>query len=127
MTRGEFVEQREKAMTNLEYYFTDFDDGVWNTDENENVYKWNIAIEVPRSVKLVSYDEKIKWLLSPHEKLNKLTQFEYDLLKCYCEPLLKINDIWILAKMKSKGYFKDVPHNASIKDILDNCEVIEDD
>lgn len=54
----------------------------------------------------------------------KLSQFEYDLLQNYNGRLMFIN-MNTLYCMKEKGYFKGVDEDATIKDILANCEVIK--
>jgi len=73
--------------------------------------------------------EKIKeWLNKPYEKPKyKLTQFEYDLLNAHKDykTYNNIANQIHLFKMREKGYFKDVDTNISIREILDNCEVIK--
>lgn len=72
--------------------------------------------------------EIINWLKQPYKKpLYKLTKFENDLLQSYVEGNLrkcKFKDICSLNRMKEKGHFKGVDENATIGDILGNCEVI---
>ena len=62
------------------------------------------------------------------DKKIKLKQWEYDTIK-YHGKLSKFNDIHFLMVMKNKGYFKDMNSvekcSMTIKEILDNCEVIE--
>lgn len=73
--------------------------------------------------------EKIKeWLNKPYEKsTNQLTQFEYDLLNAYKNSGMRqcISNYSTLLEMYVKGYFKDIDDNETIRDILDNCEVIK--
>lgn len=73
--------------------------------------------------------EKIKeWLNKPYEKPKyKLTQFEYDLLSVHKDykTYNNIANQIHLFKMREKGYFKDIDTNIPIREILDNCEVIE--
>ena len=73
--------------------------------------------------------EKAKdWLNKPYEKPKyKLTQFEYDLLSVHKDykTYNNIANQIHLFKMREKGYFKDVDTNIPIREILDNCEVIE--
>lgn len=73
--------------------------------------------------------EKIKeWLNKPYEKPKyKITQFEYDLLSVHKDykTYNNIANQIHLFKMREKGYFKDVDTNIPIREILDNCEVIE--
>lgn len=75
--------------------------------------------------------EKIKeWLKNPYKKPTyKLSQFEYDLLQSYLKGCLRrftFKTVLTLNVMKEKGYFKGVDENATIEDILANCEVIKD-
>jgi hypothetical protein len=70
----------------------------------------------------------IEWVKKPYEKPKyKLTQFEYDLLSVH-KDFKTYNNIANqihLFKMREKGYFKDIDTNIPIREILDNCEVIE--
>ena len=76
----------------------------------------------------------VDWLLSPYEEPNqkyKLNQFEYDLLDSFVKKWgNKESDIFmnygILEMMIDKGYFEGASHDTLIKDVLDNCEVIEE-
>lgn len=65
--------------------------------------------------------------LEERDKKIKLKQWEYDTIK-YHGKLSKFNDIHFLMAMKNKGYFKDMNSvekcSMTIKEILDNCEVI---
>ena len=71
-------------------------------------------------------EKKFKWLKQPYKTPYELTQFDYDLIQTYSDygdyKLSKFNR---LIKLKDKGYFKGVDENATIKDILADCEVIE--
>lgn len=62
------------------------------------------------------------------DKKIRLKQWEYDTIK-YHGKLSKFNDIHFLMVMKNKGYFKDMNSvekcSMTIKEILDNCEVVE--
>ena len=73
-------------------------------------------------------EKRLKWLASPYKKPPyKLTKFENDLLQSYLKGHLsgrKFKSILVLNWMKEKGYFKDIDENATIVDILENCEVI---
>lgn len=74
--------------------------------------------------------KSFEWMLKPYKKsVYKLTQFEYDLLQSYLKGHLrgnKFKSVLVLNRMKEKGYFKDVDEDATIEDILANCEVIKD-
>lgn len=59
-----------------------------------------------------------------------LTQFEYDLLiNCRETTDYNENDIienyWIIEGMKQKGYFKNIELSMNFKEVLENCEVVE--
>jgi hypothetical protein len=72
----------------------------------------------------------IKWLASPYKKPTyKLTQFEYDLLSVHKDykTYNNIANQTHLFKMREKGYFKNIDTNIPIREILDNCEVKEDE
>lgn len=66
-------------------------------------------------------------LASPYKKpAYKLTKFE----KCLLQSFLctyKFKDVRPLTRMKEKGYFKGVDEDATIRDILANCEITEED
>lgn len=72
----------------------------------------------------------IDWLLSPYEeppkRTFKLTQFELDLLDANRVYTYGIEDYFHLESMAKRGYFKDIPTDVPIQDILDNCEVVEE-
>ena len=82
--------------------------------------------------KTFNWSDPIQWLLSPYEEPKpkyKLSKFEYDLLKSYGEET-RSTDIFCyfsLTMMREKGYFKDIHVTATFGDVLDNCEVVEDD
>lgn len=74
-------------------------------------------------------NKRLRWLASPYRKKNKLTKFENDLLQSYLKGCLSkhtFKSVVTLKVMKEKGYFKGVDENATIKDILADCEVIKD-
>lgn len=75
--------------------------------------------------------EKIKeWLKSPYKKPTyKLSQFEYDLINAFdrCKECCLLNEIECLKKLSEKGYFKGIDPFTKVHDIIDNCEVREDE
>lgn len=74
-------------------------------------------------------NKRLRWLASPYRKKYKLTKFENDLLQSYLKGCLSehtFKSVVTLNVMKEKGYFKGVDENATIKDILADCEVIKD-
>ena len=71
-----------------------------------------------------------KWLYEEYKEPIKLTQFEYDLL-INCKETTDYNendiieDYWIIEGMKQKGYFKNIELSMNFKEVLENCEVVE--
>lgn len=65
------------------------------------------------------------WLKQPYKKMTyKLTKFEKELLQCYPDTnSFKLFNS--LNEMKEKGYFKGIDTNIPIREILDNCEVMD--
>lgn len=71
------------------------------------------------------------WLLEEHKESIKLKQWEKDLIiNCtqvedYTEKDTVYN-FWIIIGMKKKGHFKGITDTTmTVKEILDNCEVVE--
>lgn len=80
---------------------------------------------------LAAWLEELKQykLASPYKKpAYKLTKFEKDLLQSYSSIYkFKLRAMPVLARMKEKGYFKGIDKDATIEDILANCEITEED
>lgn len=126
--------KEEKQETNLDHY----------RDEVLENCMWNLALVNgrPRRCNLTRCSDcefnkkdqpkecrkrRIEWLKQPHIKPTcKLTQFEIDLLQSYPSKY-KFKDIPVLDRLKGKGYFKSIDENATIGDILANCEITEED
>lgn len=77
-------------------------------------------------------EKAMEWLEQPYIKpACELTKFENDLLQSYLKssPLsgYEFKSIPILKRMKGKGYFKGVDEDATIEDILADCEITEED
>lgn len=77
------------------------------------------------------FECSMDWLKQPYKKpAYKLTKFENDLLQSYSKGALsghEFRSIPVLSRMKGKGYFKGVDRDATIEDILANCEITEED
>lgn len=78
------------------------------------------------------HKKRIEWLKQPYIKPTyKLTKFEIDLLQSYLKSSLlsgyEFKSIVILKRMKGKGYFKDIDEDATIEDILADCDITEED
>ena len=78
------------------------------------------------------HEKAMEWLEQPCKApAIKLTKFEIDLLQSYLKSRLlsgyEFKSIAILKRMKGKGYFKDVDEDATIEDILADCDIKEED
>lgn len=78
------------------------------------------------------HEKAMEWLKQPRKApAIKLTKFEIDLLQSYLKSSLlsgyEFKSITILKRMKGKGYFKDVDEDATIEDILADCDITEED
>lgn len=114
--------KNEGRKTNLEHYFYD-----WTYDDDKVV----ITFEEDMTNKFLNKDESckiVRWLLKPYEPPKyKLTKFEYDLLNVQATHWYYLKTFGFFERLMAKGYFKDIPIDVTVKDILDNCEVIDDD
>lgn len=78
------------------------------------------------------HEKAMEWLKQPRKApAIKLTKFEKDLLQSYLKSSLlsgyEFKSIAILKRMKGKGYFKDVDEDATIEDILADCDITEEE
>lgn len=77
------------------------------------------------------HEKVMDWLKQPRKApAIKLTKFEIDLLQSFLKghPLrYQFKNINALTEMKEKGYFKSVDMDAALEDILENCEITEED
>ena len=73
----------------------------------------------------------IEWLKQQYTKPTyELTKFENALLQSYLKGHLrgnKFKSVLVLNRMKEKGYFKDVDEDATIEDILADCDITEEE
>lgn len=71
----------------------------------------------------------MKWLKQQYIKpAYELTIFENDLLQSYSNIYkYKFKAIPVLIRMKEKGYFKGVDEDATVEDILADCDITEED
>ena len=115
-------------MTNLEYYKDEIKeeflkhhylgDVVYRVASN-NGYKFYRNSEDDINL--------IDWLLEEHKEPIKLKQWEKDLLEKFNNSQF-FDYVPPLFKMKAEGYFKGVTDTTmTLKEILDNCEVIKDE
>lgn len=119
---------KEKSETNLERYYDDLikedcsDFGVANGKIESCAYILCKKCEFEGGN---CHRNRITWLASPYEKTTyNLTKFEKELLQCYPDTnSFKLFNS--LNRMKEKGYFKGIDTNIPIREILDNCEVMD--
>ena len=120
-------------MTNLEW-FNEIgmiaENEVWTkTSDLKGQIGVNLVIAL-RDDDFKKYSEKgFGWLLEEHKEPIKLKQWEYDFLNILTDGghtgNWKFKDL-ICYSFKNKGHFKGVTDTSmKIKDILENCEVIE--
>lgn len=77
------------------------------------------------------HEKVMDWLKQPRKApAIKLTKFETDLLQSYLKSRYlsgyEFRSIPVLSRMKGKRYFKGVDGDATIEDILANCEITEE-
>lgn len=110
-------------MTNLEFYKDELMRKYLSADRF--AYELTDFINEHKGKVNTTYD-CIKWLCAEYKEPIKLKQWEYDLL--YEINTTDFRSVYVLVKLKEKGYFKGIPDTTmNIKDILDNCEVVDDD
>lgn len=124
-------------MTNLEYYKDQVAE-IFRSDlicnQIEEINKYRDCKECPFNTNdkntCCDYHKFIDWLLEEHKEPIKLKQWEKDLLMVfydYTESVkLTLDNAIIITPMLRAGYFQGVPNTSmTIKEILDNCEVID--
>ena len=120
----------EKSETNLEFYYDDLlEEGFSDFAVINGKIKSCLCVPCDKCEfkKKDCSKDRIAWLLSQRKKPKyKFTQFEYDLINTYShvDDRCKFNGCYQLKSLKEKGYFNDVDKNESIKDIIENCEVV---
>ena len=76
----------------------------------------------------VYYEQVLDWLLEEHKEPIKLQQWEKDLVGCVVDGLNIFESYYSLMEMKRIGHFKGVTNTSmTLKEILENCEVIENE
>lgn len=116
----------EKKESNLEHYKDEIKRAGYEfalVNGKPTTCKWILCDQCFFKDRILCAKARIEWMLKPFERKYQLTQFEYDLLQSYASGY-KFKDVMPLIVMKEKGYFKGVDKNESIKDILENCEVV---
>lgn len=116
-------------MKNFEKYIEEISTILANS-HCDNAHLCNICNVRNVCEKLGSLDEKEiqEFLLTEYKEPIKLTQFEYDMLRTTSKYHLWLGELkngLYYIKMKEKGYFKNVDLSKTAKEVLENCEVVE--
>ena len=130
--------KKQNQETNLDHFQQEIlEKGLWNLavvkgrPERCDHTKC-IDCELSKDRSRGCHEKVMDWLEQPYKNSAiKLTKFENDLLQSYLKSSLlsvyEFKSIVILKRMKEKGYFKGVDEDATIEDILANCEINEED
>lgn len=133
--REQYKEQNQE--TNLDHYkHKILEDCVWNLAVVKGRPKPCNRINCPGCEfydgnTTECYKRAAEWLKQPYIKPTyKLTKFEQDLLQSFLKghPFrYQFKNINALTEMKEKGYFKGVDKDATLEDILADCEITEEE
>nr|DAE63783.1 MAG TPA: hypothetical protein [Caudoviricetes sp.] len=133
--REQYKEQNQE--TNLDHFQQEIlEKGLWNLavvkgrPERCDHIKC-IDCELSKDRSRGCHEKVMDWLKQPRKApANKLTRFEYDLLQSFLKghPFrYQFKNINALTEMKEKGYFKGVDMDATLEDILADCEITEEE
>lgn len=133
--REQYKEQNQE--TNLDHFQQEIlEKGLWNLavvkgrPERCDHTKC-IDCELSKDRSRGCHEKVMNWLKQPRKApAIKLTKFENDLLQSCSQvysPEYQFKSITFLTEMKEKGYFKGIDRDATIEDILADCEVTEED
>ena len=116
-------------MKNFEKYIKEISKILANS-HCDNAYLCNICNVRNVCEKLGSLDEKEiqEFLLTDYKEPIKLTQFEYDMLTIRNSSVFfnsPLKSSRYFEELKEKGYFKNVDLSMTAKEVLENCEVVE--
>lgn len=131
--REQHKEQNQE--TNLDHFQQEIlEKGLWNLavvkGRPERCDRTKCAdCELSKDRSRGCHEKVMNWLKQPRKApAIKLTKFEKDLLQSYSNIYkFKFRAMPVLDMMKEKGYFKGIDKDATIEDILANCEITEED
>lgn len=119
-------EKLERKETNLEHYFKRT---TFKMTRDKVVLESDYAGDGVEDVFMKINGNTVQWLLEAYEEPKyQVSQFEYDLIKSCKESSYgnwRIEDFAFLRPLRSVGYFKNIPTDTRIRDILENAEVVE--
>lgn len=123
--------------TNLDHFKQEIiEKGLWNIAVVKGEPKRcdrikRIDCELSKDRSRGCHEKVMDWLNQPYKSpANKLTMFEKDLLQSYSKGFLsghELKSVPVLSRMKEKGYFKGIDEDATIEDILADCEITEEE
>lgn len=133
--REQYKEQNQE--TNLDHFQQEIlEKGLWNLavvkgrPERCDHTKC-LDCELSKDRSRGCHEKVMDWLKQPRKApAIKLTKFEIDLLQSCSQgysPKYQFKNINALTEMKEKGYFKGIDEFATIKDILANSEITEEE
>lgn len=131
----ELKQYREERIqeTNLDHFKQEIlEKGLWNLAVVKGGPKRCdrtkcIDCELSKDRSRGCHEKVMDWLKQPYIKPTyKLTKFEKELLQCY-SGIYRFKVFNSLNGMKEKGYFKGVDEDATIKDILADCDISKED
>lgn len=131
--REQYKEQNQE--TNLDHFQQEIlEKGLWNLAVVKGKpercdHTKCIDCELSKDRSRGCHEKIMNWLKQPRKApAIKLTKFEKDLLQSFIGTYkFKFKGVKPLTWMKEKGYFKGVDGDATIEDILANCEITEED
>lgn len=129
--------EENQPETNLDHYKDEvLEKGLWNLavvkgrPERCDHTKC-IDCELSKDRSRGCHEKVMNWLKQPRKApAIKLTKFEIDLLQSCSQgysPKYQFKNINSLTEMREKGYFKGIDRDATIENILANCEIKEED
>lgn len=111
---------------NIEHYKDDLSRIADKASSYEDgVIEW-IKFALAKGMHFGSADRMVvllQWMLDTYRPIYKLSKFEFDLLDSMPDEEFSFYNCIELIEMQRKGYFKEIPSDAKIKDILAKGEV----
>ncbi len=129
----------QRLETNLDHYKNEIQgNGMWNLAVAKGKPKRCDCIacadcDFNKDRSKDCFECSMDWLKQQYIKPTyKLTKFEEDLLQSFLRNRLnnykfKFKDLKPLTWLKEKGYFKGVNEDATVEDILADCDITEED
>lgn len=131
--KGENNMKNENKITNLEWILENVDKKIIHDVRicsviYEHVQKNSCDNTKCYECKFRDNNDVLKFLNEKHGNKIKLTKFEYDLLEMVKNSFgnnISFSTTICYDMQYKKGYFKNVDSDMTLKEILENCEVVE--